>query len=194
MKKYNGLLLPLMAVGCCLTLQCRAADVLPPTHIEMSAGLSYSNLQVNDRANEKMFARENGWSIRGLVYPARWVGIGAEGMQFGRKNLPGQNTYRDRRVGLLTKWILTPDTTPSLYVLVGVGRQEQQVSYQNVWTSTSHTRYTQAGLGVDIPLYRYLFVGAEGQMIYHARQDVDNLLVLNRRLEYIFSLHLGVRF
>lgn len=194
MKKYNGLLFPLIAVLGCVALPSKAADVLPPSHVEFSAGMYYSNLQVNDRSGEKMFARESGLSVRGLVYPVRWLAVGVEGVQFGRENLPAQNTYRDKRLGLLTKWILTPDTTPAIYVLLGMGQQDQRVSYQDLWTSKSHTRYTQAGLGIDIPVYRYVFIGAEGQLIYHAHQKVDDLLVLNRRLEYLLSLRVGVKF
>ena len=193
MKKYNAWFLPLVAVLCGVGLPCRAANALPRVPVEISAGVIASDLQVNDRSGEKMVSRENGFTARGLVYPLRWLGVGVEGVHFGREDFFG-NSYQDKRYGLLTKWVLTPDTTPSLYVLLGLGQHKQHVSYQGLWTSSSAVRYTQLGLGVDIPLYRYLFVGLEGQIVYHAHQKVDNLLLLNRRTERIFSLHIGLRF
>ena len=98
------------------------------------------------------------------------------------------------RYGLVGKWVLTPETKPTVYFLLGVGRREQRTSYVHTVNYRARTGYALAGLGLEVPLYHEFFVGAEGQAIYNTRQKVDNFIRLSHRFETAIVLRGGVRF
>ena len=140
-----------------------------------------------------MFKNQDGLTARALLYPLRWLGLGAEGSWFTEKNFY-QNTYRDTLYGILAKGILTPDTMPELYILLGGGEAKQEGSYLGRLDRTQKVRYGQIGLGVSLALYRGVFLAAEGQLVYHAHKKIDTFLHQHHRMERVVSLRGGVRF
>jgi len=161
---------------------------------EVSAGVTRSNFQIRDGADERMFKSEDGLTARGLYYPVRWLGIGLQGTWFDKEDFAGDNTYKDTRYDLLTKWILTPDTRPNLYVLLGSGYRTQEVSYAHLVKHTKHNGYMLAALGLDVEISHGWFIGAEGQLSYFPHKEIDKLLHANKRTERVLNVRVGVRF
>lgn len=161
---------------------------------EVSAGVLRSNYQVRDRTGERMFKGEDALSVRAVYYPVRWLGIGVEGTWFDKENFVGDNSYKDTRYQLLTKWILTPDTRPHLYLLVGAGQRTQKVSYAHLLNHTKHNGYGLAALGVEVEITHGWFVAAEGQLTYFPHKEIDNFLRTNKNTERLLSVRTGVRF
>ena len=130
---------------------------------EVSVGWDFSNMSMSDRV-ERMFKKQDGLTARALFYPLRWLGVGAEGVWFGEKN-SYQNTYRDTRYGIVAKGIITPDTLPELYVLLGGGKDKQEVTYAGRFDRSQTSNYGQLGLGLSATLYQGIFLAVEGRAI-----------------------------
>ena len=168
--------------------------VLSGPRWEVSAGAIRSNFQVRDGAGERMFKGEDGLTARGLYYPVRWLGVGVQGTWFDKEKFAGQHTYKDTRYDLLTKWILTPDTRPNLYVLLGGGYRTQEVSYARLLKRTKHNEYLLAALGLDVEISHGWFIGAEGQLSYFPHKEIDAFLNANKNTERALLVRVGVRF
>ncbi len=124
----------------------------------------------------------------------RWLGIGAQGMWFDKENFIGDNTFKDTRYELLSKWILTPDTCPHLYLLLGGGLRMQEVTRAHLLTHTKHNEYGLAAVGVEVEIAYGWFIGAEGQLTYFPHRKIDALLQANKHTERALSVRAGVRF
>ena len=162
-------------------------------HWEVSLGWTHSNQRVQDMAGLRAVENMDGMSARGLYYPLSWLGIGAEGTWLNNKHFLGNSTYKDVRYGLISKWIITPDTKPAVYLLVGGGQREQKVNYVQLRDYTQHRWYVQGGVGVEVEIYGGCFVGAEGLMMYRAK-GIDKFLEQNSRWERLLTIRGGVRF
>lgn len=160
---------------------------------EISVGWTHSNQRVQDNGAITVLNDTEGFTARGLYYPWRWLGLGVESTWMNRKHFAGNNSYKDTRYGLISKWILTPDTTPMAYLLVGAGAREQKLDYFSLRQRTKHTWYAQGGVGVELEIYRGWFIGAEGLMMYHAK-NIDALLEQGKRWERVLTIRGGLRF
>lgn len=161
---------------------------------EVSAAALRANQRVRDQVGERMLKNKDAFTARGLYYPVRWLGVGLEGTWFDKQHFAGQHTYEQTYYGVVSKWILTPDTTPAAYVLAGAGKAEQKMNYAHLFSRTHHVWYAQVGLGVEMPVYRGFFVAAEGQLVYHAKKNIDEFLQLEKRWGRQLLLRGGVRF
>ncbi len=188
-------------LSCCfVSLQLYAADVYhggqaAPRPVsfprwEVSAGWIYSDLALEDRV-EEMFTGQGGFTARALFYPLRWLAVGAEGSWFNQKNFY-QISYQENRQGLLTKWLLTPDTKPTLYVLLGAGKRHQELTYAQAslakFNRREHSYYGLCGLGLTIPVYGVFSVEAEGHLVYMGHQKIDKFFQQAHRYERAVSL------
>ena len=170
-----------------------SAKVVPTKHWEISAGWIHSNQRVQDNAAIAVLNNTQGFTVRGLYYPLEWLGVGVEGAWMNRKNFLGDNSYGDTRYGLISKWFLTPDTKPAVYVLLGAGARAQKIKYTNLRQRTKDTWYAQGGLGAEVEIYGGWFVAAEGLMMYHAK-EIDAFFEQGKRWERILAIRGGVRF
>lgn len=161
---------------------------------EVSAGVYRSNLSVRERSGEELFSKEKGLSLRGLYYFSSWFAGGIEGEISAREKFPLQNTYRRLSYGLVTKWVLTPQTQPQIYLLLGGGIHQRKLSYMGDWSHTVSRPYVMLGPGLEIQIGRGGFIGLELQARYNPQRKLDAFTVLKHRWEAVIGLRGGVRF
>lgn len=170
-----------------------SAETAAVKHWEVSVGWIHSNQRVQDNAAISVLQNTQGITARGLYYPWRWLGVGLEGAWMEQKDFLGDNSYDDTRYGFISKWVLTPDTKPVAYLLLGTGMRTQKLKYLNLRQHTKDTWYAQGGLGVEVEIYGGWFVAAEALMMYHGK-EIDAFLEQGKRWERILAIRGGVRF
>ena len=165
-----------------------------PAVWDISLGVHRSYMKVIDPAQETLFNKEQGFSARGLYAFSSWLAAGLEGGISERENFPTQNTYRHIYYGGVTKWILTPQTKPRVYLLLGGGIDRRKLSYAGNWAHTVSKPYLTAGTGVELDISSRIYVGLEGQARYNTARTLDAFTALNRRWETVLGVRGGVRF
>lgn len=187
-----GCLLPLGAAG--QVYQAGLTEEKPETvaRWEVSLGWTRTDVALRD-ARAKVVSNADGFSLRGLYYPVKNVGLGVEGTWFSDEHFAG-NTYRQTQYGAVAKWILTPETVPGIYVLAGGGTTHRKLSYSGWFSRTSHSAYGLLGLGIELPLAAHVSVAAEAYGVYNQHRRADDFLTLRHRWEKVFSLRGAIRF
>ena len=166
----------------------------PTAKWEVSAGVVRTNNAAEDAYSENFFSSQRGISVRGLYQVNHWLAAGAEGSWFSAKDLGPTGTLRFTRYGLLTRWTLTPHMKPSVYALLGGGVNQHKLHYAGMWGHTKSGAYGLLGLGVEVPVYRTIFLAAEIQGVYNFQRRLDDFARLSHRLERQMMLRGGVRF
>ena len=161
---------------------------------DISLGVYRSNLELTDPTQETLLSKERGLSARGVYAFSSWLAAGVEGGFSKRENLPAQNTYRHLYYGVITKWILTPQTKPRVYLLLGGGVSQRKLSYAGDWSHTVTNPYALAGTGVELDVGSWGYVGLEAQARYNTKRKLDEFAVLDHRLETVLGVRGGVRF
>ena len=161
--------------------------------ISLGGYLTYT--QVVDPAGEVLFSREKSLNARGLYYVTPWLAAGVEGAWAQHRNFPTQNTYHHKRYGLVTKWVLTPQTTPRVYLLAGGGTSRREISYTSGWWREQIKKpYWTIGGGLEMGIGRWGYLGLETQALYNEHRKLDAFSALNNRWEIEVGLRAGVRF
>ena len=161
---------------------------------EISLGWVHARTGAHDPTEEEVFSHLTGLAVRGLyaLQPQLWVG--AEGVFFEQQRPVPANTYRSRRYGVRANYILTPDTTPTVYVTAGAGETAHRLSYSGLVTHRKQIGYGSVGAGIEVSLEKRYFLGAEVDALYHTSQKIDAFTRLNHRWETTASLRGGLRF
>ena len=197
MKKFlMGLFLALSPIGIMGQVY-HAGEESPETSSvrwEVSIAWVQPNQHVQGQLGETLFRRKGGPSVRGLYYPTAWMGVGVEGFKSDWQDFPISNSYKAVRYGLVSKWLLTPQTMPSAYVLLGAGQMRQRTSYSDTVYFTARPAYGLVGLGLETRVYRGWFVAAEGQAVYYEHSRIDEFVRLEHRWELAFLVRGGIRF
>ena len=187
--------LPLVCVGQIYQAGQTPAHIFHPSPTwDVSLGAYRSYMKVVDPVQETLFSKEQGISARGLYALTPWFWAGAEGGMAQRENFPVQNTYHHLYYGVVTKWILTPQTQPQVYLLLGGGVSQRKLSYAGSWEHTITKPYVSGATGVELALGSLGYVGLEAQARYNTHRTLDAFTILNHRLEVQIGLRGGVRF
>lgn len=171
----------------------------PREWVEVSGGWGTSFSRLEDGANDKQLSHQEGISGRALFWATSWLGVGGEGIWFKtEKGIPMVPQYKMRRYGLITKWVLTPDTQPRAYLLLGMGNTKREFHYQfspfYQYTETNKSSYGLAGAGLEVTMWRNLFLAGEIQLLYNQHKHVSEFFRLHSRFETGASLRAGLRF
>lgn len=161
---------------------------------DISLGVYRSNIELVDPVQETLVSKEMGASLRGLYIFSSWFSAGGEGGISRRENFPATNTYRHSYYGAVTKWILTPQTKPRVYLLLGGGRSQRKLSYVGNWAHTISKPYATAGTGVELDIGSWGYLGLEVQARYNTNRKLDAFTALAHRLETVLGVRGGVRF
>ena len=161
---------------------------------EVSVGGNFLYNRLQDPTGEKILSGEKGFFARGFYYVTPWFAAGLEGTWFGREHLTPGNVYHHRRYGLITKWIITPQTNPQVYATLGAGTDRRKISYASLWNSHSHADYVVLGAGVQAQLSGWMWVGLELQAVHNDRRRIDNFSLLKSAWEKSLLFYGSVRF
>lgn len=112
--------------------------------------------------------------------------------------------YKTDRIAGLVKLTLTPNTSPRLYILGGYGRTSHHIHYDHSidpiglqkWPSSEKKNipYWMAGVGIEIDVWKTVFIGMEGNLLRHQSTTLPRLYKTNSKTETAFRIRAGVHF
>ena len=173
-------------------------------HGELSGGYLFSSQKMQLVTQEDATAALKGWNVRALWAPLSWLAVGAEMTRFNDENLKEYfvSSYKTNRVGALVKFTFTPNTSPRVYAIAGYGHTTHQLNYDHssIITRTwpghdkKNTTYWMAGLGLEVDVWRGLFVGGEGNIVFHSSKNLARYYKMDASVERTIQVRVGVRF
>ena len=201
MKKWQALfLISCLAV---LPLQAQiyhAGEEIPTAHssrnwVEISAAGTRSFSTLQDGGKHSQISHQDALSGRALFLITPTLSLGLEGTWFENEtSISDVASYKMRRYGVVGKWILTPDTAPTAYLVAGVGKTKRQLNYEFLPQEENKSNYYSAAIGLDVRLWRGFFAAAEVAAVYNAHARISKFFWLKHRWETNASLRAGVRF
>ena len=109
-------------------------------------------------------------------------------------NRPLISSYKTRRLGVLGKFNLSPNTTPRSYAVAEAGAMKRSLSYLRSLEDSSTSPYLMFGLGTEVDIYSGFFLGLEGQVSYCFKDNLGNFFQINSPWEASFTLRTGFHF
>lgn len=175
-------------------------------HGEISAAYQLSSQKMETKEEDVSTSALKGWDVRALWTPLPWLSVGAEMTRFGDEKLKSAfvSSYESNRMTGLVKLTLSPNTTPRVYVLAGYGRTQHQLNYDHAahpidlqsWPGSEKKTipYWMAGLGVEMNVWKVVFVGLEGNILRHQTTTLPRFYKTNSKIETALRVRVGVRF
>lgn len=171
-------------------------------HGEISAGYVFSSHQMQNFTQEDVTSRLRGGEVRALWAPTSWLAAGIELTRFKNEDLlPVLQKYQVQQVAALFKLSLSPDTNPRFYVLAGVGKSKHKLEYNrnflpvhNYASIDKSIPFGLTGLGVEIDVWKAVFIGLEGTLTYYKKVKLSNYYELSSHVETALHLRTGVKF
>lgn len=201
MKKFQALFLISFLVALPLQAQTYHAGektVVSSTHrnwVEFSVAGARSFSRLEDGGGYTQLSHQDGLSGRGLIIVYPWLALGVEGTSFGNeKSIPYVSHFKQSRYGVVGKLTLTPDTQPKVYVLIGAGKTKRKFEYEFSFTEETKTNYMMAAIGIEIALWKEIFIAAEAYGVYNGHRHISRFFEQNHRFEPGLMGRLGIRF
>lgn len=173
-------------------------------HGELSADYQFSSQKMKLLTGEDETSALKGWNVRALWAPLSWLAVGAEMTRFNDEDLKNffVSSYKSNRVGGVVKFTLSPNTSPRLYALAGYGRTMHQLNYDHssiltrMWPGhdKKNISYWMVGLGLELDVWRSVFVGGEGNILFHQSRDLARYYKLDSKTETELRVRVGVHF
>lgn len=175
-------------------------------HGEVSADYQFTSQKMEEKLDDLETSSLKGWNVRALWTPLRWLSVGAEMTRFGDDKIQEAfvSSYETDRVAGLVKLTLSPSTSPRVYVLGGYGRTRHQLKYDHSsmitrkWPANEKKSipYWMVGLGIEVDVWRGVFVGAEGNYLRHQTTKLPHsqFYKTDSKSETQVRVRMGVRF
>lgn len=171
-------------------------------HGEVSAGYVLSSHQLENTVDGDKTSRLRGGEVRALWTPLSWLAVGMEMSRLGNEKLaPAIKEYKVGRVAGIVKLTLSPDTTPRFYLLAGLGKSEHRLTYdrslppfRNRLPVEKDFSFWTLGLGMEVDVWKFVFVGAEGTLTHYSKTQLTEFYALSSKTETALHLRVGVRF
>ena len=199
--KFSLLAVCLFATSFCFSQAYRAGESTASgsfSRWEVAAGWSASTGEVSLKNGAASLDGQHGFYGRVLYAPWKKIALGAEGTLFSDKSIePIVRKYNAKRVGVLLKYLITPDTNPRVYLLLGGGITRHRFNFVSPYRGNDHTRtvsYAMMGAGIETSVWKHLFASVEGRGIYNTKDDLNLFYHLSKRWEMEGKILLGVRF
>jgi len=206
MKKFYFILFLFACVGNLFSAPLyRAGETKSPAtdfyRWEVGADYIYSFMGLKDRFGSNALRGAQGVGVRALYNLTPYIGVGAEGSHFFGQSFGNfVSKYEQDRAGVLLKLTLSPDVSPRVYGVFGIGKSRHRFVYRKTpatlhWKNgTSSATYLQAGLGAETDIWKNFFIGAEGDFNYHPTTSLNFYYRLKRKWAFSGRLRIGVRF
>lgn len=165
---------------------------------EISAAWVISSQEASVKNGSTSLDGLHGLTARALFYPLAYLGVGVEGTQFADEKLsPLVTSYKAHQLGIIGKLNLSPNTNPRVYVTVGAGKTFYKLGYASVARRSEDKRnitYLTGGLGVEIDVWKSLFLALEGRLFYHTQTELTRFYALSKKISFDGRLGVGIRF
>lgn len=163
--------------------------------LELSMAGTRSLTPLKDRGGYTQLSHQDGFSGRALFIVSPWFSVGAEGTWFEtEKGIAMVSAYREKRYGAVGKFTLTPNTQPKVYLLAGAGKTKQEFEYAFSLNEASKTNYFEAAVGIEVALWKGIFLAAEFCETYNAHKHIGRFFEQKHRLEPSISGRVGIAF
>lgn len=165
------------------------------SRLEISIGMGLTSSSLQDPSGDTIIHDKNFTDFRLLYGLSSRFALGPA-IYFSNKqdNQPLISSYTTRRLGVLGKFNLSPDTTPRSYAVAEAGAMKRSLSYLRSLEDSSTSPYLMFGLGTEVEIYSGFFLGLEGRVSYCFKDNLGNFFQLNSPWEASFTLRTGFHF
>lgn len=165
------------------------------SRLEISVGMGLTSSSLQDPSGDTIIHDKNFTDCRLLYGLSSRFAIGPA-IYFSKKqaNRPLISSYKTRRLGVLGKFNLSPNTTPRSYAVAEAGAMKRSLSYLRSLEDSSTSPYLMFGLGTEVDIYSGFFLGLEGQVSYFFKDKLGPFFQLNSPWEASFTLRTGFHF
>lgn len=165
------------------------------SRLEISIGMGLTSSSLQDPSGDTIIHDKNFTDFRLLYGLSSRFALGPA-IYFSNKqdNQPLFSSYKTRRLGVLGKFNLSPDTTPRSYAVAVAGAMKRSLSYLRSLEDSSTSPYLMFGLGTEVDIYSGFFLGLEGRVSYCFKDNLGNFFQLNSPWEASFTLRTGFHF
>ena len=165
------------------------------SRLEISVGMGLTSSSLQDPSGDTIIHDKNFTDFRLLYGLSSRFALGPA-IYFSNKqdNQPLISSYKTRRLGILGKFNLSPDTTPRSYAVAEAGAMKRSISYLRSLEDSSTSPYLMFGLGTEVDIYSGFFLGLEDRVSYCFKDNLGNFFQLNSPWEASFTLRTGFHF
>ena len=165
------------------------------SRLEISVGMGLTSSSLQDPSGDTIIHDKNFTDFRLLYGLSSRFALGPA-IYFSNKqdNRPLISSYKTRRLGVLGKFNLSPDTTPHSYAVAEAGAMKRSISYLRSLEDSATSPYLMFGLGTEVDIYSGFFLGLEGRVSYFFKDNPGPFVQLNSPWEASFTLRTGFHF
>lgn len=165
------------------------------SRLEISVGMGLASSSLQDPSGDTIIHDKNFTDFRLLYGLSSRFALGPA-IYFSNKqdNQPLISSYKTRRLGVLGKFNLSPDTTPHSYAVAEAGAMKRSISYLRSLEDSATSPYLMFGLGTEVDIYSGFFLGLEGRVSYCFKDNLGNFFQINSPWEASFTLRTGFHF
>lgn len=165
------------------------------SRLEVSVGMGLASSSLQDPSGDTIIHDKNFTDFRLLYGLSSRFALGPA-IYFSNKqdNQPLISSYKTRRLGVLGKFNLSPDTTPHSYAVAEAGAMKRSISYLRSLEDSATSPYLMFGLGTEVDIYSGFFLGLEGRVSYCFKDNLGNFFQLNPPWEVSLTLRTGFHF
>lgn len=165
------------------------------SRLEVSVGMGLTSSSLQDPSGDTIIHDKNFTDFRLLYDLSSRFALGPA-IYFSNKqdNQPLISSYKTRRLGVLGKFNLSPDTTPRSYAVAEAGAMKRSISYLRSLEDSATSPYLMFGLGTEVDIYSGFFLGLEGRVSYCFKDNLGNFFQINSPWEASFTLRTGFHF
>lgn len=165
------------------------------SRLEISVGMGLTSSSLQDPSGDTIIHDKNFTDFRLLYGLSSRFALGPA-IYFSNKqdNQPLISSYKTRRLGVLGKFNLSPDTTPHSYAVAEAGAMKRSLSYLRSLEDSATSPYLMFGLGTEVDIYSGFFLGLEGRVSYCFKDNLGNFFQINSPWEASFTLRTGFHF
>lgn len=165
------------------------------SRLEISVGMGLTSSSLQDPSGDTIIHDKNFTDFRLLYGLSSRFALGPA-IYFSNKqdNQPLISSYKTRRLGVLGKFNLSPDTSPRSYAVAEAGAMKRSISYLRSLEDSATSPYLMFGLGTEVDIYSGFFLGLEGRVSYCFKDNLGNFFQINSPWEASFTLRTGFHF
>lgn len=165
------------------------------SRLEISVGMGLTSSSLQDPSGDTIIHDKNFTDFRLLYGLSSRFALGPA-IYFSNKqdNQPLISSYKTRRLGVLGKFNLSPNTTPRSYAVAEAGAMKRSLSYLRSLEDSATSPYLMFGLGTEVDIYSGFFLGLEGRVSYCFKDNLGNFFQINYPWEASFTLRTGFHF
>ena len=170
-------------------------------HGEVSGGYGFSSHQLKENRDGNKSSRLHETDVRALWAPLSWLAVGVEMDWFDDgKMAPAVKKYKVNQTAGIIKLTLAPNTTPRFYIVAGVGKSKNKITYDrslkqfNRLPVEKEIPFWKIGLGLEVDVWKIVFIGTEGTLTRYNKTKMTEIYELSSKTETALHIRAGVRF